>query len=1135
MRKKKKLKSLIILVAVLLVLVGVGTAVKNILLNQIRHKIEENFGYSNLRLSIFPPTLILEDARSKSVSPFFSARKISIKISFSSLLSKERPIILLIDNPVLRIYGTPKKEEKEQRKKFSLALPFAIEKGLIRDGDLYYWGDEARMQLQGINAVFTQRGEEFSIMGKAQENYLLLSSDRRPIEGKVSFLLDGRGSEVNIKRFKMSGPRGVLKVVGHIVDPFDPEIQVETNYNLRVNLLFDILDIPFESQGWVVGKATVARNRGKILIDTGFSSDDLVLNKIRMGKVDGNVNFRGSAGHVDLNIQKGGSRQEFVRINFNKDRIWGIARGLHLDPIMSFAGVPWPIISPSWGSFTLDKDKLHAELEFRDEILESKDSKYPIRGLVKVDWDRKKKFSFFSEHLDSSFFGAKLDGGLVVGQTVDFTIDGEITDVKQARDFTSLVLQKNFEFPEIRGRGESLIRIFGDFMVPEVRAKFNVSPGGFKNFDVESVEGEAEIIGNEFYGFFNVNDPSITGKIGVYAHNEDLKVDSDLEAARVETLLPGFDISTPFTGEASGKFEFNQKGEDLQLKGTFFSPQLEFSGQILSNVKGRLEWNGDSFSFPDLTFDLYGGKIQGSVTFGLLNREFDTKVTGEGINLSSVYAPLKGVLSFQTKGNGTLGVDPASGQFEIKDLNLYPFQRTETQGEMQITFTEQRIDLEVEGNFEPGENKFFISLGIPIEEDAIFGDIRGSFSNYDLLLPWTGARGQINYIATINGTKTAPQVKGGIDFQGTVFPFPQFAHALRDYTGLVLFENGTFSLRSIQGTLGGGEIQGSGRMRLGRGGVEEIDVKVEGTNLLLSPLERTRALTDANLSLIKDAHQFVLDGEFLVHRLSWRREITEKFAFSTASSLEMNRKPNFFDDLTLNLRIKADDNAWMENSLGKIRGRFDLSISGNIHSPIVLGDMEALDGELYFQDRVFRILRGRVSFVNPQTIEPYLSFKGETYVKDYRVTFSLDGLLDRLNPDFSSSPPLPPEDVLALLALGEAFKRTYSYDISTQLSTASLLSFQLSEEAKKRAEGLFFIDRFRIDPFVIGSSAEVTARVTVGKNISRNLAFLYSTNLTTLREEIIRIEWKFTRDFSIVGTRDEEGRATFDVKIHKRF
>jgi hypothetical protein len=65
-------------------------------------------------------------------------------------------------------------------------------------------------------------------------------------------------------------------------------------------------------------------------------------------------------------------------------------------------------------------------------------------------------------------------------------------------------------------------------------------------------------------------------------------------------------------------------------------------------------------------------------------------------------------------------------------------------------------------------------------------------------------------------------------------------------------------------------------------------------------------------------------------------------------------------------------------------------------TPAVVGDIEALDGDVYFQDRKFKILNGRLSFINPSGIEPYLSFKGETYVKDYRVTFSLDGPPDRL-------------------------------------------------------------------------------------------------------------------------------------------
>ena len=58
---------------------------------------------------------------------------------------------------------------------------------------------------------------------------------------------------------------------------------------------------------------------------------------------------------------------------------------------------------------------------------------------------------------------------------------------------------------------------------------------------------------------------------------------------------------------------------------------------------------------------------------------------------------------------------------------------------------------------------------------------------------------------------------------------------------------------------------------------------------------------------------------------------------------------------------------------------------------------------------------------------------------------------------------------------------------------------------------------------------------TVGKKISKNVFMLYSTNLTAQREDIVRIEWELTSDISVVGTRDEEGRVSLDVKIHKRF
>ncbi|OGD26091.1 MAG: hypothetical protein A2Y56_15205 [Candidatus Aminicenantes bacterium RBG_13_63_10] len=210
-------------------------------------------------------------------------------------------------------------------------------------------------------------------------------------------------------------------------------------------------------------------------------------------------------------------------------------------------------------------------------------------------------------------------------------------------------------------------------------------------------------------------------------------------------------------------------------------------------------------------------------------------------------------------------------------------------------------------------------------------------------------------------------------------------------------------------------------------------------------------------------------------------------------------------------------------------------MTGTAGAPVVLGDIEALAGTVVFQDRSFNILAGKLSFFNPLSAEPYLDFKGEAYVKDYRVTFGLNGLVNHLRPEYSSSPPLPPEDVLALLAMGESFKRTYITDVSARLSSAALLADQLSDEAQKRASRLFNLDRISIDPFVMGSSTELVPRLTLGKKISRNLSIYYSTNLTTQREEIVRLEWELGRNFSLVGNRDELGTVSFDVKLRKRF
>lgn len=1133
MRVYRRVKRFFVLILLVLLLAGIGSVLKNIVLNQIKSQIQDSFGYTRLYLNLFPPSLVLEDARSVSVSPFFSAKKVAVGISYRQLFSREKPFNVMVENPVLRIYRAP--DAEEEPKDIRTLFPFAIDRVLVRNGELYYWGQETRVQSRGINARLTQSGNRYALNAEANDFELVMGQFPDSIEGRLGISLEGEGDSIRIKRARISTPKGLVRAEGTVANLSDPEIEINSSYNVRVGFIADMLNLPFEYEGQVRGKGVFSRTNREIGFSGSLSSTDFVLNKIEMDRVNGRLEFKAqTGGTLNLSIRRRDYAPESLRIRFQGNRIDGNARGIHLDPVMRYIEVPWPLSSPAWGTFSVNRGQLTADIDFRDDLEDPGGEPFRVKGNVKLTlFDN--EVSISSEDLDSNFCRVSAGGRIAIDSDVDVSIEGDVKDVKTTREFVALILQKNFDFPEIRGTGQAKVRIFGDFAEPQVEATFAASPGGFDNFDVESANGEFEIVEGTFYGRIRVLDPIARGRINVVSNIDETRVEIRLEEGLSEAILPKLDILLPLEGFASGYFEVKQQGEAIHVTGDFKSPQMYFLKQSATQVRGTFEWEEDYLFFRELQFNMYEGQVSGTALLRLLSEKFDLDMRGENIDFSTIFPQLQGVLSFHLKGGGDFANDAAVGPFAVKDILLEPFQKTESEGEAELTFTQERLDLRLEGNFLPGENRYSVWLGIPFFEDTLEGKINGSFTNPDLLLQWTGAKGEVRYLADLNGLKTAPKIRGAIDIRGSVLPFPQFAHAVRDFSGLLFFKNGDFSIRSFQGKFAGGDVQGSGRVKIGFQGIEEIDAKAEGENLLLAVVERTRALADGTIHLVKDADRFELIGDFFAYQALWQREIDEKLAFSSRSLYTPRREPNFFDDLNLNIRLRADDNVWIENSLGRMRGKVDLSISGNMLVPIITGDIEIVGGEVLFQDREFKVLSGKVSFINPAKIEPYITFRGETFVKDYRVTFSLDGFMESLNPELSSSPPLPPEDVLALLAMGESFRRTYQYDRSTQIGTASLLSFQLSEQAKKSAEGLFSIDRFRIDPFMMGASSAVTARLTMGKKISRDFFILYSTNLSAQREDIIRLEWEFTNDMSIVATRDEEGRVALDVKIHKRF
>ena len=1141
---RRRVRSFVILLVVGLVLFFAATALKNLVLNQVRRRVASTLSYERAYLRTFPPALVIEDVRSVSSSPFFSARRVEISVTLRSLISRDRPFRVYVENPVLRVFATGPDAPPAPDRQLSLAFPFIVDRGLIRGGELFYWGEETRVFAQGINALFHQSGSDFTLKAELSENTFIWDSERPRLSGRVKLVLEGTGDDIRIQKLHIVSPGGVIKARGRLVSLFDPEFTLETSYFFQTPFLSRLISLPFQWQGRGEGRGVLKRENGEVTFQGSLRSQDLKLNDEAMGRVDGRISFREKEGGVvDVNVRRPGFEAEYLQVRFDGRRVDGTGRGVYLDAIMKDFDLLWPLASAVWGIFTVLDQRLTADAEFRDELVLDSPDRFPFNGLVHLEWNEAVETLTFASVgvLDSTFARVEVQGNLTLERDMDLSIKGEVKDGAQARIFTELILDKRFDFAEIKGQGQAELRVFGDPALPQVRADFSVRDAWFDQFSAEAVTGEIELIRESFFGRFEVDDPEFRGRIGLFTDLDETRTEIWLDRGQVAPILAALDIRIPLSGEGSGHFSLKELGDALEYEGDFSGNVIDFGGQTLSQVTGTIEGDAESVRFPELQFSAYGGRVVGRLAFQPLTNGFDVDMQARDLDLNTLYPSLTGSGAFELKGRGTFGREVISGTYTVENLQLTPFQPTRSEGTLSLEFLDDTLKLEARGGFFPGENAYTVNLDFAVGpgQDTMTGDIEGAFSNMDLLLPWTGAQAMIEYQAQLKGPRLAPEINGVLDVQGTVLPFPRFAHAFRDFSGLVFVNNGDFSIRSIQGRFGGGDVSGSGSLLLGKDGVEGIDVRAEARDMVLALMERTAARTDGSIRLIKDESRFVLEGDFQVGRVIWRREVTEPFSFSSSAYQQPRRRDEFFDDLTLNIRLRASDEAWMDNTLGRLRNRFDLTVSGNIYNPVLFGDIEVIEGNVNLQDRIFDVIQGRISFFNPAVIEPYISFQVETYIKDYRVTVKADGLVNRdltgLNFEFTSSPPLPPEDVYSLIALGESFQRTYQYEQSIGQGTASLLTFTLSEEAEKSARRLFAIDQFRIDPYILGSSSEVTARLTVGKRLSRNLFIQYATNLATERKDIVRMEIEISRDLSVVGIRDENGRLSIDLKIHKRF
>lgn len=405
------------------------------------------------------------------------------------------------------------------------------------------------------------------------------------------------------------------------------------------------------------------------------------------------------------------------------------------------------------------------------------------------------------------------------------------------------------------------------------------------------------------------------------------------------------------------------------------------------------------------------------------------------------------------------------------------------------------------------------------------------------------ARGGAQINADITGTAASPRITGRMRVENAAANYAEFPAGLSNMQGEFVFDQSRMLFENVTAEAGGGRLAVSGSVTYGEGPLR-YDLSIYANRVRIRYPEGMSWLLGGRLRFSGGTTSGLISGNLVIHRLL----MTRGFDLATLIVLSQDRvsvpttSSPFLRNLQFDIEATSAADARVEWNAARFESEAKLRVRGTWEHPILLGHIHLLSGEMAFRGNRYRVTRGDINFSNPFNIDPELNIEAITEIRQYEVTLNFTGKASKLNLAYRSDPPLPPSDVIALLALGRTgeeseLRTSGSGQGSPEAGATQLLGEAISSQLGGRIERLFGVSRFKIDPFLAGTGTEqnATARITIEQQLTRDLVITYITNVSSTQQQVIQVEYAVSREISIVALRDQNGTFGLDVKFKKRF
>ncbi|MBV9210499.1 MAG: translocation/assembly module TamB, partial [Acidobacteria bacterium] len=382
--------------------------------------------------------------------------------------------------------------------------------------------------------------------------------------------------------------------------------------------------------------------------------------------------------------------------------------------------------------------------------------------------------------------------------------------------------------------------------------------------------------------------------------------------------------------------------------------------------------------------------------------------------------------------------------------------------------------------------------------------------------------------------------------------------SFQNVKGRVIFNANQAQIDSLTGTMGGGRVSATGGALLSGFTPTRFRLSVHGDDVMVPYPEGFRTTADADLevsgtfSATGGQPATIISGAVNLRRAEYTEDIELADLINQrreGSLTEGSGESSFATTTQLDLRVEGRDALVVRNNLADATGSVSLRVVGPIEDPVVSGRISATSGALTFRRDRYEITRALIDLPAQRDADPLLNIQAESEIKGYTVVVNMTGPLSQPNVALRSDPALPQADVVSLVLTGDL--STGDTGASTLAQTglgtaASLLTDTLiNAPARKATDKLFGLNRFEIDPLITGrGGASPTARLTIGRQINKNLSITYSTNVTADQNQVLAVEYRVSNRLSFVaqyeqgsvnGFSSRSSNFSFEIRFKKRF